>query len=74
LLPESRTEAIFICSSGEPQFHRAWRQRYRGGPAIESGDRAMWIVIYVAMAASLQAMANLMQIETDEDRERHGDD
>jgi hypothetical protein len=34
----------------------------------------MWIVIYVAMAASLQAMANLMQIETDEDRERHGDD
>jgi hypothetical protein len=33
----------------------------------------MWIVIYVAMAASLQAMANLMQIDTNEDQEPFGD-
>jgi hypothetical protein len=33
----------------------------------------MWIVLYVAMTASLRAMANLMQLETEADREPYGD-
>jgi hypothetical protein len=33
----------------------------------------MWIVLYVAMIASLSAMVNLMQVETDKDREPYSD-
>jgi hypothetical protein len=33
----------------------------------------MWIVFYVAMAASLSAMANLMQAGRDENRDPYGE-
>jgi hypothetical protein len=40
------------------------------------GDRAMWIIWYIGMMASLRAMGlapSLVPIRTDEDRKPHGD-
>jgi hypothetical protein len=33
----------------------------------------MWIVLYVAMAASLSAMADFMRVQTDDDQKPYSD-
>ena len=57
----------------EPQFHRAAPRGFRRGTYSVGpgrGDLAMWIIMYIAVMASLQAMGlepGLVPIRTDDD-------
>jgi hypothetical protein len=73
LLPESRTKAISSCTNGASPNSTPLRADVPGVDLhLIRGEQAMWIVLYVAMAASLTAMADLMRVETDEDQEPFG--
>ena len=46
------------------------------GVGFGPGDRAMWIIMYIAMVASLRAMGlapSMVPVRTDEDRPPFGD-
>jgi hypothetical protein len=62
----------------KPQFHRAGRRQFQRGTytvGFGRGDRAMWIIWYIAMVASLRAMGlpNVVPVRIDEDRTPFGD-
>jgi hypothetical protein len=59
-----------------PQFHHPWRhdRSCSNGLACNRGDKAMWIVLYVAMIASFRAMGlAVVPVETDKERGPYSD-